>query len=259
AATLGVTREEGVQPDLEGRPALDVLVLGHETRIRPRRGRASPGSPSGHERRFPIVAHPSHYSSPKFSVSGPPAMLTAWLRGDRPAGDVDTVVVGRAQGEPERWVGTILDDLPAGGYCRLNPLLELVSGDADVDVEAATARSRVAEGMERSTRVPPGGVDRVVLDLLVAERRRPEGTHRGVRVVGDGEAEHRETGGVGRDTHLRGDAGDGPGQGDVEIGQLAKGERERPGGYAVGTEIDVGVMPHLLRRIGDALDETGGL
>src|SRR5690554_7521541 len=93
----------------------------------------------------------------------------------------------------------------------------------------------------------------------VAERRRPEGTHRGVRVVGDGEAEHRETGGVGRDTHLRGDAGDGPGQGDVEIGQMAEWEGEGPDGDSVGTEIDVGVMPHLLRRLGDALDETGGL
>src|SRR5690606_37106626 len=153
--------------------------------------------------------------------------------GVRPAGDVDTVVVGRAQGEPERWVGTILDDLPAGGYCRLNPLLELVGGDADVDVETATARSRVAEGMERSTRVTPGGVGRVFLDRLVGERRRPEGSRRGVRGGGDGEAEPRETGGGGRDARLRGVAGDGPGEGDVEIGQLAKGERERPDGDAV--------------------------
>src|SRR5690606_24602356 len=32
-----------------------------------------------------------------------------------------------------------------------------------------------------------------------------------------------------------------------------------PGGYAVGSEVDVRVVPHLLRRLGDALDETGGL
>src|SRR5690606_1258337 len=119
-------------------------------------------------------------------------------------------------------------------YCRLNPLLELVGGDADVDVETATARSRVAEGMERSTRVPPAGVDRVVLDLLVTERRGPEGANRRVRVVGDGEAEHGETGGIGWDTHVGGDTRDGPGQGDVEIGQMAEWEGEGPDGTPSG-------------------------
>ena len=77
---------------------------------------------------------------------------------------------------------------------------------------------------------PPRVVEVVVVDLLVAEHRAPEGHHRGTDEGVDADVDQLHRSGIGHEVEPLGDGGDPPGQGDVTLrqgdGDTAGSERD---------------------------------
>jgi hypothetical protein len=137
-----------------------------------------------------------------------------------PGGDAGLVALGVSEDPPLRCV-RVGDEPATGGQGGGHPRLSLLVGDRDIEVLAVALRAWGVHRLELDARAPPPRVvEVVVVDLLVAEHRAPEGHHRGTDEGVDADVDQLHRSGIGHEVEPLGDGGDPPGQGDVTLRQV---------------------------------------
>jgi hypothetical protein len=178
----------------------------------------------------------------------------------RPRRDVDAVVFGRRERPPVGRMRVVGEPAPRSER-RCDAGLGLIGRDADVDVGAAPTRLGRVEPLERDVWIPTVWIDHILVcpKAPVAEGGGPERTDITLGVLGHGDGDDLDLGGVGLQAQRAGLSRDPPSELDVTLAQRSVVSRGGSDGHPVRADIHVRDVADDVGDLGDRGDESGAL